>query len=140
MAYLSFDIKILDWVGKIHRETFPTQSKILTPQHCQRVFWKNSRKYHVLIQISPHQSCYYSIPFLCCSKLGCPTSYSCHVDSVHLYSKFESDFESKICKKTSTLIWKYMTTKHFITPEPKNKFANWFLTVLTMPFDNKTIP
>jgi hypothetical protein len=23
--------------------------------------------------------------------LGCPTSYSCHVDSVHLYSKFESD-------------------------------------------------
>ena len=25
------------------------------------------------------------------SKLGCPTSYSCHVDSVHLYSKFESD-------------------------------------------------
>ena len=24
-------------------------------------------------------------------NIGCPTSYSCHVDSVHLYSKFESD-------------------------------------------------
>ena len=23
-------------------------------------------------------------------KLGCPTSYSCHVDSVLLYSKFEA--------------------------------------------------
>ena len=116
MANLCFDINSIKY-GKIHKESFPTQSKILTPQHCQRVFWKISRKYHVLIQISNHQSCYYS--------------------TVKIHILYGAQNSVKIT--SSTLFWKYMKTKHFITPEPKNKFANWFLTVLTMLFDNKTI-
>ena len=84
-----------------------------------------------------YQSCYYSsvkILFLFYSKL-------CKKNFVNIYLKvYDYYVAQNFVKKTSfTRIWKYMATKHFITPEPKNKFANWFLTVLTMPLDNKTI-